>query len=487
MADSSEDLIVIISWRIHFQSVIPFATHLENRQVEMLDKWDITLGDDKDDSKRQILRLFCNKDFPQGTTVEISLNEICTDVSIFKNRIADWLNNVCSAQSATTTKADTGETITLPNGWVFSHNAHYTITQLAYQFVLPSWFKVYPSKDAYIGRGVLDSITGLTPEYRITHHILNDDAPEVKSRENAIITPRIISSLTKMVKVSANEDGSFVVPYNEQLLREIKSNFYTPQSAITSSTNQKRPFLTTVNTRYERYCAPNFDNDINLVTQLPYFWCRNKECFRTSLSNQTLKSCKSWRNYTILHFLEILGYPQVAETSGGNETSELIRSFIGMVNKAESLFKRVRCRECNHILFPIGSSNFNRYNNFECRLPTCGQHYIRVYLSQCHHCKSGLIDSRDSAKCPNGWHICPKCLSCCDDAQYERQANKYVLRHLPIPPRIAERLGHGHNNNGQFFCPKCGGEIITVRDEHTDRTARKCVNCNSLFENIRDY
>ena len=189
------------------------------------------------------------------------------------------------------------------------------------------------------------------------------------------------------------------IPYDEELFRRLKTDFYTFNEETNSTRFNERNvgFMTTTRSKYDIYCAPKYDHDINFVTQLPYMWCRGKECFKTSLGEQTLASCKSWNQYTILHFLEILGFPQVTETAGGNEASELIRNFIGMVNKASALFKRVRCRECNHILFPLGSSNFNRYNNFECRLSTCGERWKRVYLSQCHHCKSGLIDSRDTS------------------------------------------------------------------------------------------
>ena len=246
------------------------------------------------------------------------------------------------------------------------------------------------------------------------------------------------------------------IPYDEELFRRLKTDFYTFNEETNSTRFNERNvgFMTTTRSKYDIYCAPKYDHDINFVTQLPYMWCRGKECFKTSLGEQTLASCKSWNQYTILHFLEILGFPQVTETAGGNEASELIRNFIGMVNKASALFKRVRCRECNHILFPLGSSNFNRYNNFECRLSTCGERWKRVYLSQCHHCKSGLIDSRDTSQCPNGWYICPKCLSCCDDTMYERMASKYILRRLPVPPRVSKKVGHGHNDKNEYFCPK---------------------------------
>lgn len=461
-----------------------FCYSCKNKQAALIDKWDITMYGE---SERKIIRLFFDRDFPEGKSVEVSFDEANLDITTFKTKLIEWLNEVFTPYGTSSTTREDGTVISLSNGWLLKDENNYSILQFAHNFVAPSWFTVEPRKSAYIGRGVLDSVTGLTTEVRARLGIHNDYSPTIRERESKAIEPWITSSLAEMVKVKPNTEGAFHVPYNDKLLRQIKSDFYTQKPSDGTEQGQNYPFLTNVNLRYERYCAPKFDNDINLVTQLPYFWCRGKECFHTSLSNQIVSVCKSWKEFTILHFLEILGYPQITETTGGYETSELIRSFIGMVNKAESLFNRVRCRECNHILFPTEGSQFNRYNNFECHVPTCSQHHVRVYLSQCHHCKAGLIDSRDSAKCPNGWHICPRCLSCCDDAIYERMANKYVIRHQPIPPRIVEKLALGHNDKGQFFCPECGGETIIVHDDHTERYARRCTQCNKLFPNAIDY
>lgn len=272
--------------------------------------------------------------------------------------------------------------------------------------------------------------------------------------------------------------------YDAELLRKLKAGLYTLKEEDNSTTFDENNvgFMTTAKSKYDRYCAPKYNNDIDIVTQLPFMWCRGKECFKTSLGDQTLASCKSWSQYTILHLLEILGYPQITETPGGNEASELIRNFIGMVNNASSLFKHAKCRECNHILFSTGGNAHNRYNNFACRMPTCSKNGERVYLSNCHHCKTGLIDSRDSARCPNGWYICSKCLSCCDDEVYYRMANTYELKNLPIPIRISAKLGHGHNDKGEYFCPKCGGNIKTILDNHTNRPVKVCQVCRAIYK-----
>ena len=134
------------------------------------------------------------------------------------------------------------------------------------------------------------------------------------------------------------------------------------------------------------------------------------------------------------------------------------------------------------------SSGYNRYNYYSCINPTCSEYNKPIYLSYCFKCKKGLIDSRDSKQCPNGWYICPTCLSCCDDAQYERQAQRYILAKKPIPERIREKLGHGHNDKGEFFCPQCGNpvEIITEEDGTTYKGCRTCKRNFDKESEIRD-
>ncbi|MCM1139248.1 MAG: hypothetical protein NC453_11825 [Muribaculum sp.] len=461
------------------------CTNCDMRGIEWLDKWNIWIPE-KQESKAEVLKIFIDKAFPLQQHIEVSIDEVITDPAIFKSRLISWLDQHLTKVPSTSSKKKDGATISLDAGWILKDNIAYHAVQVVNKFLKHSWFKVEPRKDTYIGRGVLFPILGISEENNGIIIQNPYDREDIKRQENKYVIEKITSALTEKLDVQPHSDGAFYVPYNQRLLREIKSEFYTQKQEANSSTFSRTdaPFLGVVKSKYDRYCAPKYDDDVNLVTGLRFFWCRGKECFKNSLANQTLESVKTWQDYTILHMLEILGYPQVAKTPGGNEASELIRSFIGMVNKAASLFKRVRCRECNHLLFPIGGSQFNRYNNFECHVPTCGQRGIRVYLSQCHNCKSELIDSRDSARCPNGWHICPKCLSCCNDSVYERQASKYIVRHNPVPPRIAEKLGHGHNDKGEYFCAKCGGPVYTVRDENSDRVAKRCQSCGTMYEDL---
>lgn len=453
--------------------------------INRLDKYEVKLGEDYNNHKRVILNFFTDITFSSGASVLVEPEKSVSTPCDVKQRIVNWLNDNLPSVVGVTARLKSGSERKLPKGWMFPKDSDSDYSLIIRDHLQHSWCSIEPRRNAYIGRGVLNKETGIDEEFIRTNGIRSLNDVKIQEKENAFIIPRIVAALNERLDVLPDNNGIYNIPYDVELLRKLKSDFYTFNEEENSKIFNERNigFMTSARSKYDKYCAPKYDNDINFVTQLPFMWCRGKECFKTSLGNQTLASCKSWSQYTILHLLEILGYPQITETYGGNEASDLIRSFIGMVNKASSLFKRIRCRECNHILFPIGDSNFNRYNNFECRVPTCGERGKRVYLSQCHHCKSGLIDSRDTAQCPNGWHICPKCLSCCDDSVYERLASKYVLKRLPIPQRISNKLGHGHNNKGEYFCPKCGGNITIVHDEHTtNRIAKVCQVCRSVYE-----
>ena len=452
----------------------------ESRGTIPLDQYEVKLGGDDDDYKRTILRFFTNISFTSGLSVRVNPTQSIIAPDEVRQRIVSWLNENLESILGITTRFKSGAEIQLQAGWGSKIDVRYN--SIVGDYLFPSWCTIEPKRNAYIGRSVLNKETGIDEEFIRRNGI---HSSRIQEKENAIILPRIVASLNERLDVLPDNNGKYYLPYDEDLLRKLKTDFYSikeDNSTIFDKSNVG--FMTTARSKYDRYCAPKYDNDINLVTQLPFMWCMGKECFKTSLGDQTLAASKSWRGYTLLHFFEILGYPQITETSGGNEASELIRGFIGMVNKASSLFKRVRCRECSHILFPIGGSNFNRYNNFECRVLTCGERGKRVYLSQCHHCKKGLIDSRDSARCPNGWHICPTCLSCCDDAVYERMASKYLLRRLPVPSRISEKLGHGHNDKKEYFCPKCGGRIEIIHDEHTDKIVKVCQVCRVVYKDL---
>lgn len=302
---------------------------------------------------------------------------------------------------------------------------------------------------------------------------------EYIEKEREEVCRRTINSLKKELDTNPNDEGCFELPYDRQILSRMLQRFYFSSSFAEDDTSDRHEFLRPEYFgKFKPFCAPTLADDTNPAINLPFFWCRGKECFQNNLRNQTLEEESNWRHYTLFHMTEIMGYPKLHITEGGYEPDNVVRQFIAITNKIMQKFKRLKCRSCGHLLFTDKSSRFNRYNYYACANPVCPEIAKPIYLNFCFHCKKGLIDSRDSKRCPNGWYICPSCLSCCDDAQYERLAQRYLVSNRPAPPRIESMRGHGHNDKGLYFCPKCGGEIEKVDDGH-GRMMFVCKNCHT--------
>ena len=319
-----------------------------------------------------------------------------------------------------------------------------------------------------------------------------------KQEEANIVKERVISSLKKDLN-KENYDGCFFeLPYDETKLQELLSNYYFKEREKDNFKEREKDnfeerekgnlndwechFLSRKDSdKCYMFCSPKFEQTCNRVIELPYFWCLGKECFKNALSEQTLQETLIYNNYTLLHFAEILGYSKIRETEAGYEADETFRKFIAIVNKVNKKFKQLKCRSCGHIMFPVKDGNFNRYNNYCCSNPRCNEFNKQVYLNYCYQCKKGLIDSRDSKRCPNGWYICPDCLSCCSDQQYQRLAQMYILNGKSVPVRIQRGIGYGHNNNGLYYCPKCGWQLRMEFDNQRNWVKGKCPNCEKDY------
>lgn len=167
------------------------------------------------------------------------------------------------------------------------------------------------------------------------------------------------------------------------------------------------------------------------------------------------------------------------KTEAGLEPNDPVKEFIACANRAMKKFRRLKCRTCGHLMYTHKGGGINLHNYYSCINPTCPEHNHPVYLSYCFKCKTGLIDSRDSARCPNGWYICPRCQSCCDDSLYERQAQRYTLQKKPVPFRVSSKLGQGHNDKGIHFCHICGNLLIVNGNQFTCEKCGKVYNANT--------
>ena len=351
--------------------------------------------------------------------------------------------------------------------------------------------RIFPQDGALVG--LQFDVFGIWKEIKktLSEQILRNTQSEqfkvsyaqYKSLESLEVRRRCIESLKKELNSKFLNNSYFEIAYNRELLSNTIKRFYHKESFSEKDLTFRHEFLTQshINSKFVHHCAPQLSEAKNPAIDLPYFWCRGKECFHNNLGTQILEEESNWINYSLFHMSEIMGFPMLHKTEGGNEPEISVCQFIAVTNKVIQKFKRLKCRACGHMMFTDKSSGFNRYNYYACANPTCSEVANVVYLSFCYKCKKGLIDSRDTKQCPNDWYICPNCLSCCDDEQYERQAQRYILTKRPIPPRIQEKRGHGHNDKGEYFCPQCGGEIIDVIDEH-EYKHRMCKECSKYYD-----
>lgn len=300
--------------------------------------------------------------------------------------------------------------------------------------------------------------------------------------ESLEVRKRCVDSLKKELNCEFTNDSYFELPYNRNLLTDIIKRFYHKESFSKNDYIYQHEFLTQSHSSHTfvQFCAPQLSEEKNPAVDLPYFWCRGKECFHNNLDKQALEDVSFWNSYSLFHMVEIMGYPMLHKTEAGYEPKPIVAQFIALTNKVIQKFRRLKCRSCGHMMFTDKSSGFNRYNYYACANPSCSEVSKVVYLNFCFKCKRGLIDSRDTKQCPNGWYICPTCLACCDNEQYERQAQRYNLSHRPVPPKIKNKIGYGHNDKGMFFCPKCGNQIQKIEDEHGNYF-NGCPNCNTSF------
>lgn len=184
-----------------------------------------------------------------------------------------------------------------------------------------------------------------------------------KEKESNEVYRRTVASLKKELKANEYNGEYFELKYDRQQLIRLISRYYFKETLKDDDDDTKRDFLTLSYTGYFKpYCAPTLSEVNNPAIDLPFFWCRGKECFHNNLADQTLAEQNDWQHYTLYHMVEIIGFPKLHMTPGGYEPDNVVRVFIAVANKAMQKFKRLKCRECGHLMFTDKSNGFNRHN-----------------------------------------------------------------------------------------------------------------------------
>lgn len=316
--------------------------------------------------------------------------------------------------------------------------------------------------------------------------------------EAPIVFEHTFTSLKKMFPNAEVGKDCIKMPFDSTVLSNIKAYYhyrpheYDPEKGYMDTPIWNKEFLSPRRIQGVFYCTPKVADTREKVSDLPFFWCRSDECFYNMLAEQTLDKQKDWTQYSLYHAAEILGYKLIKVTEKGNLPVEAVSNFAGEVRQAEKLYARLICRSCGHMIFSTRGSLLNGSRFFSCSNGQCPQFRKEIYLSQCNNCKKGLIDSRDSTKCENGWVICPSCLACCNDNLFDQLISRH-RRNGRIPAKLLECEGKGHNNKGIFFCPECGTKLgdITIEepvrldDGSEDVITHKvfgCPQCHKSYE-----
>ena len=184
-----------------------------------------------------------------------------------------------------------------------------------------------------------------------------------KEKESNEVYRRTVASLKKELKTNEYNGEYFELKYDRQQLVRLISRYYFKETLKADDDDMRRDFLKLSYTDYFKpYCAPTLSKANNPAIDLPFFWCRGKECFHNNLADQTIAEQNNWHYYSLYHMVEIIGFPKLHITPGGYEPDNVVRVFIAVANKAMQKFKRLKCRGCGHLMFTDKSGRFNRHN-----------------------------------------------------------------------------------------------------------------------------
>lgn len=419
-------------------------------------KIDLNIWQIYDEQYKELFTHILNIPHPSNKYDSLNINFDDIDLILFRERLASFFDKKSESHD---------------DKWLIKPDFYKNYITLLQIFCNISTVRISIRNNIVIGCRVLDV------DYVPSKGIDPNKAEKERRNKEVEITIQRVKNALEYITGYEIKNNVLELPYDPIKLDEICKIFYHRIDETEDNLNKLHFLSHRRISKYFIYCAPEYENNINDATNLPYFWCQQKECFRNVLSNQVLANTKSWNEYTLFHILEICGFPLLKETTAGFEANAVIRNIIAIINKIKIFFEKLKCEVCGHLIWSKHSGPFNNYNRFVCINNLCPEHNKEVYLSYCNKCKKGLIDSRDSAQCPNGWRICPLCYGCCNDETIESVVQRYIVSHKPIPPLIEKQRGNGHNNKNIYFCPKCGGKIISILNEKQNNVIYQCENC----------
>lgn len=228
------------------------------------------------------------------------------------------------------------------------------------------------------------------------------------------------------------------------------------------------------------YCEGRPAQKPEEYTGKKFLWCRNSKCYSDCVKEH---SKEEWRNYTLLDFCRILGIDTDSIDSEGRTVKYgKYLSFSSIINRANSIVEHLYCRECGEMLEPVQVSNYYTHlvTYFHCTNTSCGKNHDKIYISKCFNWKcNGVIDDRNTQKCPNGWNICPECGSCCSNRIAQQRINNCNELGTSLNRYFIDFINNnrGHLEKRKFYCWKCGNLTTNIGN-----SIFECHNCGVRYE-----
>lgn len=120
-----------------------------------------------------------------------------------------------------------------------------------------------------------------------------------KEKESNEVYRRTVASLKKELKTNEYNGEYFELKYDRQQLVRLISRYYFKETLKADDDDMRRDFLKLSYTDYFKpYCAPTLSKANNPAIDLPFFWCRGKECFHNNLADQTIAEQNNWHYYS---------------------------------------------------------------------------------------------------------------------------------------------------------------------------------------------
>lgn len=280
-------------------------------------------------------------------------------------------------------------------------------------------------------------------------------------------------SKTWIVPLQYREEVRNFAISNKFTILESDGKNYTNNSHLVYFKKEGRPIGI-------RFCEGRLSKKLDDINNKEFWWCRNQPCFQNC---ETIHEPEQWKNYTLFDFCLHLGFDMDSVSSTGDHVKNgKYYEFITQVNRFNQLLEKLYCEECEHILFPAGTSNYAAYTvvRFKCENPSCSCKDKLIYLNHCLNGKCGcIIDSRESEKCPHGLHICSNCGSCCSTDMMKRRLDNlrktggYI--HEKLISLVEDKAGH--LERAEYFCHKCSHEMGEI-----NHNVFKCESCSVTYD-----